>query len=118
MKGAKMAFLILTGLWVILWAVIGYLGFGVSGEGSMFWAIIIEALTFPSYLLLIAIVNNFECLNSLVQNNPRHFGEVFMLISFMLVGYLQWFIILPYSIILIKKVYSKFSNLFDSIWKT
>lgn len=85
--------------WAGVFIYFGYSGYGTSGETALSYSIFIIMLSFPSSL----IFSIFSILN------PRNFDTItFDFLAFLFViGYLQWFILTPFTFQLIKKKRSK-----------
>ncbi len=89
--------LILTIPWVLLFIYLGYTSYDVSGDDAMGSAMLHIAITFPLCVPFIFIVKvlNIVPPSGSSEGLIRHLTfEVF----FFVIGYLQWFILLPWII--------------------
>lgn len=93
--------LLLKLLWVLLFAYLGYISYDVGGEDALGYYIVFMILAFPSSLMFQYILRTLDSLGLFPFNTHSFVSELFFTLSFMLLGYFQWFICIPW---LIKKV--------------
>ena len=101
MKAAKIAFLIISVLWVILFICLSKLAHGVSGEASMGIYIIYMILAYPSSTVFEYVVRHSEVLANMIQSEFT-FNLIFFTMS-----YLQWSI--PFACV-IKKICREYNS--------
>ncbi len=99
---------ILEVLWVLLFAYLGYASYDVGGETALFYFIVIMWLTSPSSLVLLLIMQMAQDIfGPHPINTHTYIAQFLFIFGFMLLGFVQWFILLPWLVKRIKTYVSR-----------
>jgi hypothetical protein len=86
-KNKKAFFLVANVLYIGAFCFVGYASYGVTGEGAMLFVYIMPILSAPAGLLMAILLIIFKV-------NPL--SDISYDVLFFVVGYSQWFILLPW----------------------
>ncbi len=98
-------FRIISGvLWSLLFVYLGYVSYDVHGDEALANYLIFMALSFPSSVGLQFFLRDTYLLDMFLGGAPSYVQEGVLTFLFALVGYFQWFILLPWIIMKVRRL--------------